>query len=609
MHHPRTTRPSARRARHVAVVAALAVIALLASFVGGTQVAGAASPGAKTYLRDVTVSPKKPRVVKLTSLPKNATAATFDVTGRFAWRSTAISLCPGKKVLAECVDEPAMKTPVQKKRTVRVTVPLVGSGRVVTVGTSRASVRVTLRLVSYSTDLKDGLPVTYLRSAVVKQGGTVTVDASRMLAAASSARFTVKAKFAWRPTKIVVCAGTRITEACAAHPVLVTPKQKGASASVTIPMAGKKGKVTIRSSSASVRVWLVLKKMTLVRTAPATSAPSPSASPTGTSTTTAKPSPSATSTTSSPAPTATATTDPPKPTSTPTATAAPTPTSTPTSTPTATQTPVATPTPTSSSAARPGPSNTGVPAGTKLTVREGDWTITTPNTVIDSMDVRGFVSIKTTGVVIKNSIIRGRDTAYDKAMIMVDQTVPSSVSVVDTTLAASTPSPHIRGVIGARFSLTRVDAYDVVDQVLIIGDDVTVQDSWLHDNAYFEQDPNYNNTPSHDDNVQISIGKNLRFVNNTMTGTHNSVMMVTQDRGKVSDLVFSGNHVDGGACSVNLAEKAYGPLSGLTFTDNVFGRNTTLNNCAIISPLSTTALLTLARNYYTDGAAVTVRRG
>lgn len=267
--------------------------------------------------------------------------------------------------------------------------------------------------------------------------------------------------------------------------------------------------------------------------------------------------------------------------------------------------PVVTPPP---AGGRPGASNTGVPAGTVLTVREGDLTITTPNAVIDSMDIRGFVTISAPGVVIKNSIIRGRILNYDKGLVMVARDV-GSVTIQDSELTPTTESAHVRGIIGANFTLTRVDIHRVIDQVLITGDNVTVQDSWFHDNTYYAQDPNYNNTPSHNDNIQISIGKNLRFLNNTMSGTKNAVMMITQDRGTVTDLVFSGNNVDGGACSINLAEKAYGPLRGLTIKDNVFGRNTRVSNCAIIAPGTTTPLLNLSNNSYTDGVAVTVHRG
>ncbi len=167
----------------------------------------------------------------------------------------------------------------------------------------------------------------------------------------------------------------------------------------------------------------------------------------------------------------------------------------------------------------------------------------------------------------------------------------------------------MRGIIGSNFTLVRTNIHHVIDQVLITGDNVSVQNSWFHDNLHFDQDPNYANTPSHDDGIQISIGKNLRFIDNTIVGAKGSAMMITQDRGTVTDLVFSGNYVDGGGCSVNLAEKAYGPYKGLTFKDNVFGRTTTVANCAIIAPSTTTPLLNLSNNVYTDGVAVTVHRG
>ena len=55
----------------------------------------------------------------------------------------------------------------------------------------------------------------------------------------------------------------------------------------------------------------------------------------------------------------------------------------------------------------PDAGNTGVRPGTQLTVRQGDLVITTPGTVIDGWDIRGYVEIKASGVVIRNSILRG----------------------------------------------------------------------------------------------------------------------------------------------------------------------------------------------------------
>jgi hypothetical protein len=48
---------------------------------------------------------------------------------------------------------------------------------------------------------------------------------------------------------------------------------------------------------------------------------------------------------------------------------------------------------------------TGVPAGTQLTTINGDINITTANTVVDSKDIHGCVSVNAPGVVIKNSKI------------------------------------------------------------------------------------------------------------------------------------------------------------------------------------------------------------
>ncbi len=56
---------------------------------------------------------------------------------------------------------------------------------------------------------------------------------------------------------------------------------------------------------------------------------------------------------------------------------------------------------------QPGPSNTGVPAGTALTVMNGDLTITTAGATYSNLDIHGYVVIKAPNVTVKNSIIRG----------------------------------------------------------------------------------------------------------------------------------------------------------------------------------------------------------
>ncbi|WP_273652151.1 hypothetical protein [Cellulomonas fimi] len=254
----------------------------------------------------------------------------------------------------------------------------------------------------------------------------------------------------------------------------------------------------------------------------------------------------------------------------------------------------------------PDATTTGVPNGTRLTVHQGDLTITTPNAVIDGLDVRGFVKVAAPNVTIKNSIIRGAATSKQTALITSASTT-SSVTVVDSELYNSVPGPWVDGVRGYNFKLQRVNLHDVIDMAHIYGDNVTIEASYLHDNLHYEVDPAQNNTPSHDDSIQIQKGNNIRIVGNNISGAFNTGIQFTQDQGIVSNVTVDKNYLDGGGCTVNLAEKGRGPFQGITVKDNKFGRTTKVYNCAIISP--TTTVVANSNNYFTDGAVATVRKG
>ena len=149
----------------------------------------------------------------------------------------------------------------------------------------------------------------------------------------------------------------------------------------------------------------------------------------------------------------------------------------------------------------------------------------------------------------------------------------------------------------------------MIDSVKITGDDVVIEDSWLHGNLHFLQDPNYGGTPTHDDNVQIQRGNNITVRGTTLQGAHNAGVQITQDSGVVSGVTFTGNHADGGACTINVAEKGRGPISGLDIRSNTFGLNTRISRCAVLLPPSTKSLSDVTGNIFTDGSAVTVSDG
>ncbi len=260
-------------------------------------------------------------------------------------------------------------------------------------------------------------------------------------------------------------------------------------------------------------------------------------------------------------------------------------------------------------AERPGPGNTGVPAGTALTVHQGDLTVTQAGTVIDSMDIRGFVTIQAPNVVIKNSIIRGQATTKQRALVS-STLDTASVTIVDSELSPTSPSSYIDGIRGWNITARRVNIHRVIDSAHLWGrGNVVIEDSWLHDNLHLENDPQWGGKPSHDDSIQIQEGSNIRIRNNTITGAFNTGIQFTQDRGPVWDVDVSGNFLDGGGCTVNFAEKDLGPFQSVTVAGNTFGRTTKVENCAIIAPSATRSALVATNNVYTDGAGVTVRNG
>jgi hypothetical protein len=255
---------------------------------------------------------------------------------------------------------------------------------------------------------------------------------------------------------------------------------------------------------------------------------------------------------------------------------------------------------------KPGASNTGVPTGTHLTVHNGDLTITAAGTVINGLDIHGFVTVKALGVTIKNSIIRGTATSVQRALLL-SAANTASVTIQDSELVAAYPSVWIDGIRGWNITANRLNIHNVVDSLHLYGNNITVQSCWLHDNSYFTVDPNHSGGPTHNDNIQIQVGTNIRVTGNNMSGARNSAMQFTQDSGLVSNVQVVHNWLDGGACTINVAEKGKGPFKGLVMTDNTFGRASTIANCPIIAP--TTTVISVARNFFTDGAVAAVHKG
>lgn len=230
-----------------------------------------------------------------------------------------------------------------------------------------------------------------------------------------------------------------------------------------------------------------------------------------------------------------------------------------------------------SSGGKPSASNTGVPAGTKLTRHNGNITVTKNGTVLDKLDIYGFVTIKADNVRITNSRIRG-GTATGNVGIVTNYDGKNLV-IEDTDIAADNQSVWVDGLKGWNFTARRVHVVGGVDSVKIHGDNVRVQDSLLENTNYFANDPNQGGGATHNDNIQILKGRNLNITGNTIRGAQTHTVLATAQQGDAS-VVIAGNWLDGGICNVKL-QTSNGNYLSARVESNKFGPNRIYQKCKI----------------------------
>lgn len=262
-------------------------------------------------------------------------------------------------------------------------------------------------------------------------------------------------------------------------------------------------------------------------------------------------------------------------------------------------------------AVRPNAATTGVSRRQKLRVVRRDVVVTKPNQLLAGLDIRGYLVIKAPHVIIRNSIVRGpgRPPRGSRAMISATTSASAGVVIEDVTVAPRFRSPHIDGI-HLRYGgiIRRVDVSGTVDGVKVLGGNVTIADSYLHNFTHFVHDPNWHGGPSHDDAVQIQGGANIWVQNSSLSGAQNSAVMVTQDLGSTRNLFLVGNWLSGGACTVNFGSKgAY--KTGINVIANRFGRGQRVRNCAIAHNPRKSDLRPSANTWLDTGAPVVATLG
>jgi hypothetical protein len=249
---------------------------------------------------------------------------------------------------------------------------------------------------------------------------------------------------------------------------------------------------------------------------------------------------------------------------------------------------------------------TGCPT---LTRHDGTLVLDVPGKVYSKLDVHGRVDLRAPGVKLVDSIARGGVAPATGATGCIMATHANAVDwLIDrVTVLPNHPAKNLNGIYASRpGTIHRADISGTVDGIVIHGDKVWVDETWIHDLTTYPTGHS-DGGPTHNDCIQIEGGKGIRITNSDLSGGYNSAIMVTQNAGPVGDLLIVGNNLSGGAYAINFGSKG-DPKKNLLIAHNSFGLNRDGQRRAIIRNAVASPITEYA-NTYDDGTPITVKNG
>ena len=209
------------------------------------------------------------------------------------------------------------------------------------------------------------------------------------------------------------------------------------------------------------------------------------------------------------------------------------------------------------------------------------------------MEIDGCVNIRANNVTIRNSLIKG-----DCFFNVLNDSGNTNLQLVDVEIDGGNSDSTGAGVGGDNYTCTRCDIHGVGDG-LKLGDNVTVQDSYIH--------ALYGANDSHNDGMQASDGSNILVRHNTITPVFSgstSCIIIKGEFGKISNLTFDDNFVGGGAWTVYAGDGYGGGIpdsAGVHVTNNQFTTAYWPKGGAFGAITNTGAGTTVTGNTWADG--------
>ncbi len=242
----------------------------------------------------------------------------------------------------------------------------------------------------------------------------------------------------------------------------------------------------------------------------------------------------------------------PPPSESPTTTARPAPTTTVAAS--------APPPPAPSSGDTPDESNTGVASSVQLTP-SGSMTITEPGKVVQNLRITGTVTVEADNVTIRNTLIENTGTYPIRA------TNGNKNLVVEDVEINGNGQGNV-AVYGGNYTLRRVDIHGTLDGPRIEGDNVLIEDSYIH--HLHRVDGGHHDTIQIRQGSHVKIrGNNLQAYNPDTNDPMNAAIQIGSMNGPSEDVIVENNLMNGGNYTIG----AGGASATYTFRNNVFGPN------------------------------------
>ncbi len=251
------------------------------------------------------------------------------------------------------------------------------------------------------------------------------------------------------------------------------------------------------------------------------------------------------------------------------------------------------PAPPSTTPQKPNASNTGVPAGTKLTAYNGPSTITQDNTVIDGKEVYVDLKVAAKNVVIRNSYLHcgAGIPSNNTGCVDANSLDNYNLLVENNTIIPDHPSYYRDGIVGHEYTARGNHIAHTNDGLGIFnnprGDliaNVVAERNYIHDLTHWNVDPAHDDG-THNDGIEIQGGHNIRVAYNNIVGSvvagdglgvfglhAGAAIIVVQNTTPVQNTVIENNWLDDAQNSVCINQGKFSEVS-LTLRNNLFGRN------------------------------------